>query len=214
MKYNNYIFDFDGTLVDSMPYWSEKMLNILKKNNIQYPVDIIKIITPLGDVGTARYFMEKFDIQLSVEQMLAQMEDYAFPKYRDIIELKKGVAEYLTMLKNNHCSINILTASPHKMVDVCLKRIGIFDLFDNVWTCEDFGLTKSDLQIYVQASNKLNTSISNIAFFDDNIEAISVAKKAGLYTVGVYDETGKDFSYQLKKTANRYIESFEGFDML
>jgi len=31
MIHTAYIFDFDGTLVDSMPYWSEKVLNILKK---------------------------------------------------------------------------------------------------------------------------------------------------------------------------------------
>lgn len=51
-----YIFDFDGTLVDSMQQWSGKMLHILDENNIAYPPDVIKIITPLGDRGTAEYF--------------------------------------------------------------------------------------------------------------------------------------------------------------
>ena len=36
MKHSTYIFDFDGTLVDSMPCWSQKMINILEKNNIEY----------------------------------------------------------------------------------------------------------------------------------------------------------------------------------
>lgn len=31
LKKLTYLFDFDGTLVDSMPCWSKKMINVLKK---------------------------------------------------------------------------------------------------------------------------------------------------------------------------------------
>ena len=48
MKYKTYLFDFDGTLVDSMPAYISVMLRILDENNIKYESDIIKIITPLG----------------------------------------------------------------------------------------------------------------------------------------------------------------------
>ena len=37
-----HIFDFDGTLVDSMPTWTEKVLNILRTCNISYPDDILR----------------------------------------------------------------------------------------------------------------------------------------------------------------------------
>ena len=43
-----YLFDFDGTLVDSMPTYVSVMLRILDENNIKYSSDIVKIITPLG----------------------------------------------------------------------------------------------------------------------------------------------------------------------
>ena len=198
--------------MDSMPYWSEKMLNILKKNNITYPEDIIKRITPLGDIGTAKYFQEVLGVQLSVEEMIEQMDAFALPKYRDVINLKSGVADYLKLLKKGNFSINVLTASPHKMVDVCLKRIGVFDLFDNVWTCDDFGMTKSDTRIYTSAVKRIGADICETIFFDDNINAIKTAAQAGLYTVGVYDKSGEEFEEQLKAISNRYIVSFEGLE--
>ena len=49
-----WLFDFDGTLVDSMPTYVSVMLRILNENNMSYGSDIVKIITPLGYVGTAR----------------------------------------------------------------------------------------------------------------------------------------------------------------
>ena len=35
-----YLFDFDGTLVDSMPYFVGLMLRILDENNIKYESDM------------------------------------------------------------------------------------------------------------------------------------------------------------------------------
>ena len=44
MERSVYLFDFDGVLVDSMPYWSGTMLDVLKKNKITYPDNIISIL--------------------------------------------------------------------------------------------------------------------------------------------------------------------------
>lgn len=52
-----YIFDFDGTLVDSMPVFAQTMLQIVEENHLDCPDDIIKIITPLGYEGTAEYLI-------------------------------------------------------------------------------------------------------------------------------------------------------------
>ena len=55
-----------------MPCWSQKMLNILQKSGVDYPADVIRIITPLGDVGTARYFRETLGVPMTEEASFAQ----------------------------------------------------------------------------------------------------------------------------------------------
>ncbi len=208
MKHKIFIFDFDGTLVDSMPVWSQKMLNILQSTNTPYPDDIIKIITPLGDKGTAKYFKETLGVPISEDEMFTLMDEYALPKYHDEIPLKSGVKDALLCLKEKGCSLNVLTASPHKMVDRCLERLEVYPLFNNVWTCDDFALTKSEPEIYLQAAQRLGTNTCDIVFFDDNISALETAKRAGMFTVGVYDKSGEDFASKLKATADIYIKSF------
>jgi len=182
----------------------------IEKNNIKYSADIIKCIATLGDLGTAKYFQEILGVKLSVDEMIKQMDAYALPKYQDVITLKAGVADYLRMLKENNCSIHVLTASPHKMLDVCLKRNGIYNLFDNVWSCDDFGMTKSDVKIYVQAVKRIGVNIEEAVFFDDNINAVKTAAKAGLFTVGVYDKSGEEYTEELKEISDLYINSFVG----
>ena len=130
MKYNAYLFDFDGTLVDSMPTYASVMLRILDENKIKYEDDIVKVITPLGYAGTAAYF-RKLGVPLDEEEMIRMMNEYIYDEYAYRIEAKKGVIETLKQLRDMGADLNVLTASPHRVLDPCLKRIGIYDLFTN-----------------------------------------------------------------------------------
>ena len=91
MKFYTYLFDFDGTLVDSMPTFVGIMKNILDENNISYSEDLIKIITPLGFMGTAKYFCEELGLDMPIEQVAKMMGDQALFEYTHNIPAKNNV---------------------------------------------------------------------------------------------------------------------------
>ena len=95
----SYLFDFDGTLVDSMPTFASVMTRILDENGIKYPKDIVKIITPLGYKGTAKYFKEELGISLSEEESLGFMLKYMQDEYTYRVPAKDGVIETLLGVK-------------------------------------------------------------------------------------------------------------------
>ena len=204
-----YLFDFDGTLVDSMPTYGGVMLRILQENHVAYPENIIKIITPLGLNGTAEYYIDQMGIKLSKEQLMGIMKDYMMDAYFHTIPAKMNVPEVLRELKNRGASLNVLTASPHITLDACLKRLGLWELFDNIWSCDDFSTTKADPQIYVRAANRLNRSVEEVLFLDDNLNADLTAKAAGMQVCGVYDESSADYVEQMKAAADFYIYDFQ-----
>ena len=209
MQHKYYLFDFDGTLVDSMPTFVSSMLRILDENGISYGSDIIKIITPLGLNGTAEYYIDQMGVKLSKEQLMGIMKDYMMDAYFHTIPSKMNVPEVLQELKNRGASLNVLTASPHITLDACLKRLGLWELFDNVWSCDDFNTTKADPQIYVRAAEKMNTTVENVLFLDDNLNADLTAKAAGMQVCGVYDESSKDYVEQMKAATDYYIFDFK-----
>ena len=75
-----YLFDFDGTLADSMPTFAGVMLRILDEHAIPYGDDIVRIITPLGYQGTAEYF-RTLGISATVEELMDTMNRYACAEY-------------------------------------------------------------------------------------------------------------------------------------
>lgn len=202
-----FLFDFDGTLVDSMTHFVGLMLKILDEKNIKYGNDIVKIITPLGYRGTAEYF-RTLGVKESTEEIIKEMQHHAMEAYASTIEAKQGVKATLEALKKQGAGLNVLTASPHIALDTCLKRLGLLDMFDNVWSCDDFNTTKSDPNIYRLASEKIGESVENIIFVDDNVNAIKTAKTSGMITYGIYDETSVDYVDEMKETADRYIYCF------
>lgn len=202
-----YLFDFDGTLVDSMPVYAKTMLKILDDNKISYGQDIVKKITPLGMRGTAEYFI-KLGVNLTVEELLKRMSEGMIYEYSYNIDAKKNVIKTLKELKRRGVGLNVLTASPHITLDACLKRLKIFDLFDNVWSCDDFNTTKSDPKIYKMAAERIGKRVEEIIFIDDNFNADKTAKQAGMTVYGIYDESSNDYVEEIKSITDKYIYDF------
>ena len=208
MKYSTYLFDFDGTLVDSMPAFASVMLRILDESGVSYQSDIIKIITPLGYLGTAKYFVRQLGLNASAEELLERMNRYAYDEYAYRIEAMEAVIETLRELKKRGADLHILTASPHKVLDVCLARLGIFDLFTNVWSCDDFKTTKADPAIYQMAAARIGKPMNEILFLDDNYNADKTALAAGMKVCGVFDPSSEDYADEIKAVTHHYIYNF------
>ena len=202
-----YLFDFDGTLIDSMPTFVSAVLKILDDNGIAYGDDFVKIITPLGNVNTAKYIIN-MGLNMTVEEIISLIRKYVLDAYLYEIPAKNNVIPTLRKLKDEGARLNVLTASSHMTLDPCLKRLGIFDLFDNVWSCDDFGTTKTNPEIYRLVSEKLGVEIGKIFFVDDNYNADKAAKEAGMTVCGLYDNSSKDCIDEIKSVTDYYIYDF------
>ena len=199
-----YLFDFDGTLVDSMPTYGALMLRILDENGIEYGDDLIKIITPLGFIDTAKYFIG-MGLDMEQDEIVKLMKEYALDAYSNRIPAKEGVIETLRELKRRGHGLNVLTASPHDTLDPCLKRLEIYDIFDHVWSCNDFGTNKSDPEIYRAAARLMGCEVGEVIFLDDNPGADRTAKAAGMQVIGVYDDTSAEYVEEMKSICDGYV---------
>ena len=207
MYYKGYLFDFDGTLVNSMPTFAAVTRQILDEFHVSYGPDIVRIITPLGYAGTAQYFHD-MGLPLPADEIEALMKRYMAEHYFNTILPKDHVAEALQTLKARGAQLAVLTASPHVLLDPCLKRNGLFDLFDRVWSCDDFNTSKADPDIYRRAAGEMGLAIDEVLFLDDNLDADRTAKEVGMQVCGVYDDSSRDYVEQMRKQNDYYIFDF------
>ena len=102
----------------------------------------------------------------------------------------------------------ILTTSEKSQAIGALKRTGVLDLFDEVYTDRDFNLSKKDPQIYIKACEKMGESPSDTVVFEDALYAVESAKKTKCVVVGVYDEYSKGDWDKIISIADKTIQSF------
>ena len=203
------VFDLDGTLVDSMPRYTAGMYKVLDEDGILYAPDLIKILTPLGYTKSAEYYINELGVQGTVESIVSRMEENLVYEYTNNIKLKPGVEAYLKQRKEEGASLYVLTASPHIVTDPCLKSNGVFDLFDKIWSVEDFGLSKSGTELFYKVAETLGCETSDIAFFDDHPVALENAKASGMETYGVLDRQAEEDVKKIKEIGDYFVQGFD-----
>ena len=204
-KITHFLFDFDGTLIDSMETFSRCVLTVLDKFGVKYPNDIIKTCTPLGAKDTPKYCIDTFGMSITEDEFRDIMFEVAVPDYENTIPAKETVIETMRALKAKGYSLNILTGSPHETLDPAFLRLGFGELFDKAWSVNDFTTNKTDPEIYLEAARLLGTSPEHIVFLDDNINANRAAKAAGLTVIGVYDISSESSTEQMKAELDGYV---------
>ena len=203
----HYLFDFDGVLADSMPSWLGIHMGNLRDAGITIPDNFIETITPLGNTHGLAYLLS-LGLPTTAEEYIQLTGHQLIHAYKYDVQPKPFVAEGLKRLKEQGISLHVLTANDHICVDDCLKRWQIYDLFDHIFTIDEFGLTKNDPELFRQAAERIGADVSECTMLDDNIHAITTAKKAGMHTIGVYDESSRNMELAMRQTAEGYIRDF------
>lgn len=206
-----YVFDFDGTLVDSMDPAIDALLGFLRERGVQYPDDIVSIMLPLGYKGIAEYFHKTFGIGQNAEEVFGQLIARLVRVYSYTVGANKGVEPLLHRLKREGNGIYLLTGSPKEFFEPCLKRLGLYDLFDACWSVSDFGKTKSNPELYEEVAKKIGLSARDCVVIDDSAEALATARTVGMRTVGIYDKYSSHDEEKMRAFVDKYIYDFTQF---
>ncbi len=201
------IFDFDGTLVDSMFIWDTIGEDYLRSLGKEPHEDLKETFLTLTLEEAAEYYRTHYGVTLFVKEIVDGVNAMVEGIYKTRVTLKHGVADYLRLLKENGTRMCIATVTDRYLVEETLERLGILHYFSEIFTCAEVGYGKDKPIIYRKALEHLDTAKNETYVFEDSLFALKTAKADGFTTVGVYDrhENRQD---NLKNLADYYIDDF------
>ncbi|PRR78402.1 2-deoxyglucose-6-phosphate phosphatase [Clostridium liquoris] len=199
------IFDMDGTLIDSMWVWKTVDIEYLMKRNITPPDDLRENIEHLSFSETAKYFKERFNLNESIEAIIAEWNDIALKEYTNNVKLKPGAKEFLTLLKSNEIKIGLATSNCDMLLEVALKNNNIYDYFDCITTTNEVNRGKNFPDVYLLCAEKLEVAPTKCIVFEDILPAVIGAKAAGMKVIGVHDLYSENQKEDIMRLADLYI---------
>ena len=204
-----YLFDLDGTLLDSMGVWEQIDVDFLTRRNIPVPEDYAQAIAPMGFRRAAEYTIARFGFSQSPEEIMEEWHQMAVEQYAHHLSLKPGAKEYLEELKQQGKPLAVVTASYPELYQPALERGGVLDLFDTIVTVNQVSRGKGFPDIYLEAAKRIQVPPQQCAVFEDITQGIQGAKAADCLAVAVYDSANRGQWDQTKALADLSIRSFE-----
>ena len=181
------IFDLDGTLFDSMFIWDTAGETYLRSIGKEPEADLQKTLKPMSLLQSAQYIREKYNIPLSVEEIMDGVNRTVEGFYFHTVEPKLGVIVFLEELYRRNIKMCIATATDRYQVEAALQRCKMRHFFSEIFTCTEVGSGKDRPDIFRKAMEHLQTDRSNTAVVEDAYHAAFTAKQDGFLVVGVYD---------------------------
>ena len=201
------LFDFDGTLANSMPYWRTIDIQLFDEFNAPYTIELFQQLTPLSEEETAVEF-QRHGVQLPVEEIIRRKNDFMEDAYLHKITLKPQVQEYMDQLRQKGAVLAICSSTASRLLKACVQRLGVADYFTAIYSASEMGFSKADPALYLHICKELGAQPRELTFYDDNAEAVQGAAGAGVHTVGIYDLASDHRWPLLQQSAERSIRSF------
>lgn len=182
------IFDMDGTLIDSMPFWCNLSQEYLSRQGVStLPEGLLDEIIPMTMSESAALFARRFSLPYTPEQICADMNALMEAHYRLDIPFKPSVYDYLSRLAGEGVRMCVASATARPLMHACLDRLGLLPFFDFLLSCEDLHTSKREPLIYLDAARRFGAAPCDVTVYEDSLHCVETARRAGFRVAAVYD---------------------------
>ncbi|MDR9857563.1 HAD family hydrolase [Paenibacillus sp. VCA1] len=183
MKINAVLFDFDGTLADTLPicfYSFQKVFNKYDHRDLSVQ-EIISMFGP-SETGIIQQNLK------SKDRINEAMEDYYFyyeNEHKNFVSKNHEVDELIHRLHSKGIKTGIVTGKARRSYEISIKHLFSKDLFKVSITGDDVVDPKPHPEGILKAMNALGCSPAETLFVGDSNADIEAGKRANVQTVGV-----------------------------
>lgn len=201
------IFDVDGVLIDSMPIWKNSAnLYLSAVHGIDAPPEVDENCATMSLLEAGEYIKGLYpQIVLSASQLADGVAEFIRERYWKVPE-KKGMIKTIHLLKEQGYLLYLATASERENVKGALSNLGVWECFQDMYTCTEIGWSKNYTAYYEEVVRHIGSPCEELIMVEDSLHSMITAKKAGLTVVGVYEESSADKIKDIKQVCDVYLE--------
>lgn len=196
MPISGAIFDFDGTIVDSMPMWQYVPDRLLQRYGQRMTPEAFEATEPLNCDDECAWFHEHLGVGESGEALFDELRAMVRDEYAHVVKAYPHVTEFLQSLADAGIPMVIASSTPADDIRVGLRTHGLEDYFQDVIFTGDVGRGKEFPDVYEHALKQLGTPMDTTWVFEDAPFGVRTAHEMGFPVVAIMnDHDGRDEAF-------------------
>ena len=178
------LFDMDGTLIDSEPYWIQSERELASEHNgVWTDQDGLDVVGMSLD-KSSQLFKDRTNVPLEPEEIVARLTNEVQERLAKSIPWRPGAKELLFDLRKHGVPTALVTMSLRRMAKQVVDAID-FDAFDLIIAGDDVRHGKPHPEAYLKAAEQLGIEPGRCIAFEDSVSGLSSAEAAGTYAIGI-----------------------------
>lgn len=202
------IFDMDGLLINSEPFWKEVEIEVFRKVGIELTVEkcletvglrIDEVVTYWHDRQPWNHFSKKSIENEIVDKMIERITEAGEPL--------PGVYDAIEFFWNKKMPMAIASSSYLRIIEAVVKRLKLKGFFEVIYSAEFEQYGKPNPSTFITTAQKLNVAPTNCLVFEDSLNGVIAGKAARMITVAVPEFNNPKFII-----ADKILNSLEEFN--
>jgi HAD superfamily hydrolase (TIGR01509 family) len=200
------IFDLDGVLADSEPWWNEIDAQLLAEQGVTYRGEYHRNVLGVSYRLAVEFYKKAFGVSAPTEELMRRRGEIATEFFANRIGLFPSAKETLEKLRQMKLRLAVATSSVSASARPFLDRHQLTPFFEIIVTGDEIERGKPAPDIYLRAAEKLGAAPDECLVIEDSLSGIFSAKAAKMSIAAIPDRRFVDPA-DYKKEADYLLKS-------
>lgn len=182
MTIKNVIFDFDGTLADTLSIVEYSLIQVFQKyegRNISHE-QFLSMCGPSETGIIQKYFLKQDKVEAAIAELFQIYEE----KHDDLVRKFTSIDQLLSDLQRTKMRVGLFTGKNRRSLEISLDKLSFDHSFDVIITGDDVQESKPSPEGLLKAMSALNAKSEETVFIGDSEDDMEAGSRANVRTIG------------------------------
>ncbi len=181
------VFDMEGVLMDSEPYWKVARERFAQDMHKSWTIDDQSACMGRNTVEWAQVMHDRLALDWELDDIISDVIRRVLAQYDERLPLRDGAFQTVERM-SAHYKVALASGSPTSVIDYAMKRSGLDVFFGSRVYGDTIPNGKPAPDIYVEALRLLDVSPRQAAGIEDSPSGVRALHNAGMVVIAAPSE--------------------------